>query len=332
MFALVTLPNGDVVAGGAFTISGGVPCNGIARWNGSSWAPLGSGMSGGSASATVRALTRLPNGLLAAGGDFTTAGGVACDNIASWDGVTWSPLGSGMDARVSALARLPNGDLVAGGEFTVAGGVACNHIARWDGLVWSPFGSPFRNGMAGRLGYRGPWGPAVHALTTLPGGDLMAAGAFLVAGDQAAVDLARLSTPCPATAVSIATPCIGPAGPVTLTADTLPWCGSLFATTATGFLPNALAVGLIGFSQSTVPLTALTPLAIPGCDQLASQEAVWPIVPQGGVVTHALPIPNNVAFVGVQLFHQFLQAELSPQYQLTSLSASNALRTTTGAW
>ncbi|MBM4107455.1 MAG: hypothetical protein FJ255_01360 [Phycisphaerae bacterium] len=62
MFALAVLPNGDLVAGGAFTSAGGVAARRIGRWDGDKWSPLGSGMSG-----SVTAL--------AVGGDFTTAGG-----------------------------------------------------------------------------------------------------------------------------------------------------------------------------------------------------------------------------------------------------------------
>ena len=36
----------DLYAGGYFTTAGGVPANCIAKWNGSAWSALGSGMSG----------------------------------------------------------------------------------------------------------------------------------------------------------------------------------------------------------------------------------------------------------------------------------------------
>jgi hypothetical protein len=55
--------------GGQFTTAGGVVANGIAKWNGSSWSALGSGMNG-----EVRALAVSGSGLYA-GGLFTTAGG-----------------------------------------------------------------------------------------------------------------------------------------------------------------------------------------------------------------------------------------------------------------
>src|SRR4030095_8157977 len=63
VYALATLPNGDLVAGGHLTTAGGVSANYIARWNGTSWSALGSGTNG-----NVYALTTLPNGDLVAGG------------------------------------------------------------------------------------------------------------------------------------------------------------------------------------------------------------------------------------------------------------------------
>jgi hypothetical protein len=74
----LTAWNGELIAGGSFTTAGGVTCNYIARWDGTSWEPLSSGMNTG-----VDALT-VYNEELIAGGDFTTAGSVACNKIARW--------------------------------------------------------------------------------------------------------------------------------------------------------------------------------------------------------------------------------------------------------
>ncbi|HEU4419518.1 MAG TPA: hypothetical protein VFT55_11310, partial [Planctomycetota bacterium] len=182
VWALTTLPNGDLVAGGVFTTAGGVSVNHIARWNGTSWSGLGSGMSG-----PVLALTTLPNGDLVAGGIFATAGGVSAYNIARWDGTSWSALGSGLGAGgahfVRALAVLPNGDLVAGGFFPTAGGVSASNIAHWNGTSWSALGS----GISGTA----PPSPSVIALTALPNGDLVAGGRFTTAGGVSANNIAR---------------------------------------------------------------------------------------------------------------------------------------------
>ena len=82
VYALTVLPNGDVVAGGDFTTAGDAICNGIARWDGSSWYPLGGGID--DAYEYVYSLTVLPNGDLIAGGDFTSVDGKASAHLARW--------------------------------------------------------------------------------------------------------------------------------------------------------------------------------------------------------------------------------------------------------
>ncbi len=168
--ALTTLPSGDLIAGGDFITAGGVTLNCIARWNGSAWSALGTGMSGGSSNPVVFALTTLPSGDLIAGGSFTTAGGVTVNRIARWNGSAWSALGTGMNSDMYAVTTLPSGDLIAGGVFTTAGGVPVNRIARWNGSVWSALGSGMSN--------------TVTALTALPSGDLIAGGFFTSAGGR----------------------------------------------------------------------------------------------------------------------------------------------------
>ena len=62
---------------------------------------------------------------LYAGGEFTTAGGVAANYIAKWDGSAWSALGSGVNSAttptVETLAADSAGHLFVGGYFDLAG-------------------------------------------------------------------------------------------------------------------------------------------------------------------------------------------------------------------
>jgi hypothetical protein len=173
----------DVYAGGGFTTAGGSPANYIAKWNGSSWTPLGSGMDG-----PVLALAVTGSDLYA-GGWFGTAGGSTANGIAKWNGSGWTALGSGMGMDgdypyVSALA-VSGGELFAGGYFTMAGGSAANYIAKWDGSSWTSLGS----------GITGPpgdpyYGGYVNALV-VSGGELYAGGAFTTAGGNAANNIAK---------------------------------------------------------------------------------------------------------------------------------------------
>jgi hypothetical protein len=179
-------------AAGFFTIAGGVLSNRIAKWDGSSWSPLGSGTSNG-----INALAVFdddgagPNKpALYAGGDFLSAGDLDANRIAKWDGSTWSPLGSGMDSPVRTLAvfdvdgagpLLPA--LFAGGSFTHAGGNTANRIARWNGSSWSAVGS----GTSGEVLALSVF-DADGAGSQLP--KLVAGGEFTSAGGQSAMRIA----------------------------------------------------------------------------------------------------------------------------------------------
>ncbi len=171
------LPSKVVVAGD-FLVAGSALANRIAAWDPSTgtWSALGAGLDG-----PVWALTTLPNGDLIAGGAFTTAGGVSAAYVARWNGNAWSALGAGTNQLVLALTTLPNGDVLAGGQFTMAGGISANGIARWNGSAWSALGA----------GVTGQWSPAVHCLTTLANGDVIAGGSFDTAGAVSASGVAR---------------------------------------------------------------------------------------------------------------------------------------------
>jgi hypothetical protein len=133
--ALVVFDDGSgpaIYAGGDFTTAGGSAANRIARWDGTSWNALGSGMNN-----YVSALAVFDDGsgpALYAGGYFTTAGGGTANRIARWDGTSWSALGSGMDNNVSALSVFDDGDgaaLFAGGAFRRALDSDDSYLAKW---------------------------------------------------------------------------------------------------------------------------------------------------------------------------------------------------------
>ena len=152
--AIAVDASGNVYAGGFFTRAcgndncdtGNTTVNYIAKWNGSSWSSLGSGMSGGTGGTGVWALAVDASQNLYVGGGFTTAGGVPANYIAKWDGSSWSALGTGMNDRVYALA-VDGGNLYAGGNFTTAGGVSANRVAKWNGSTWSALGSGLNAGV-----------------------------------------------------------------------------------------------------------------------------------------------------------------------------------------
>jgi trimeric autotransporter adhesin len=128
--SLCVLPDGDLIAGGNFTMAGGVSANRVARWNGSSWSALGSGIDTTSLQTQVYAVATLADGDLVVGGRFQRAGGVAVESLARWRSGGWMAMGAGMNGNVEALLGLAAGDLFAAGTFTTADGIAARGVAR----------------------------------------------------------------------------------------------------------------------------------------------------------------------------------------------------------
>src|SRR5262249_49462451 len=127
----------NVYAGGWFKLAGDTAANHVAKWNGISWSPLGSGLDGPPppANPAVKALA-ISGTNLYAGGWFTSP----ANYIARWDGSIWSALGSGMGGIASPevlTLAVSGSDLLVGGQFTQAGGSAATNIAKWNGSVWS---------------------------------------------------------------------------------------------------------------------------------------------------------------------------------------------------
>lgn len=117
---------------GALRYVGQTNVFGIARFNGTSWFPLGNGISG--SSATVYSLA-MSNSLLYVGGYFSTAGAVSVQNIARWDGTNWSALGT-PGGWVASITVRPDGIYAAGAPYN--GSVfSPPFFLRWDGSVWN---------------------------------------------------------------------------------------------------------------------------------------------------------------------------------------------------
>jgi hypothetical protein len=138
----------DVYVGGQFTIvgTGGTEVSGlnyIAKWNGTEWSSLGSGLNG------LGVFSIELNGLdLYVGGSFSNVGlggtpVVGLNNIAKWNGSTWSSLDMGLNGQVWAITVSGSNLYIGGGfsslspEGTIISGL--NHIAKWDGSTYTAF-------------------------------------------------------------------------------------------------------------------------------------------------------------------------------------------------
>lgn len=177
---------GNLYAGGDFTTAGPIPVNHVAKWNGNSWAALGTGLAG--ASTTVNCLTFDHGGNLIAAGRFNNAGGITASNVAKWNGTNWSALGSGIGgssfARVVACTIDSDGHLYVGGDFTLAGGLPAQSLAKWNGSSWSP--QEFAVGPSTCLA-----APVVYSLTSDSAKNVFVSGTFGSVGGVWVTNVAR---------------------------------------------------------------------------------------------------------------------------------------------
>lgn len=131
----------------------------------------------------VYALAVQPDGLILAGGQFTTLGGKACGYVGrlNSDGSMDSAFSPGADGYVNALALQPDGKIIIGGAFTSLGGRPRNYIGRVN-----PDGTLDTNFVAGANG-------AVVAMALQPDGKILVGGAFTALNEQTVGRLGRLN-------------------------------------------------------------------------------------------------------------------------------------------
>lgn len=87
---------------------------------------------GGGTDAQVIALLRLTDGDLLVAGNFTLAGGIACEHVALWNGIDYEPLGPGVNAAARCAVEF-DGKLWLGGSFNAG----YQDLAIWDGTAWT---------------------------------------------------------------------------------------------------------------------------------------------------------------------------------------------------
>jgi hypothetical protein len=102
----------------------------LVRWDGSTTEVI-------TVDGSINALT-VHDGMLYAGGRFSTIDGVAASNVARWNGLAWQALGAGvtgpnaapLGGSVSQLS-FSGDDLYVGGAFASAGGQIAHSLAIW---------------------------------------------------------------------------------------------------------------------------------------------------------------------------------------------------------
>jgi trimeric autotransporter adhesin len=174
--ALATLPDNSLVAVGPFAIAGDLVVPGIARWDGTSWSRIDTGLR------SISTVHRTPDGSLLGVGTFRT-GPTLTAGIGRFDGTRWSLLvPASIGGTVTELTTLPDGQIVIAGWIWSVGDLQTSNIARWDGSAWRAFGPGLRNN--GRPG-------DVRSLAVLDSGELVAGGTFSLDVTGASRNIAR---------------------------------------------------------------------------------------------------------------------------------------------
>lgn len=155
--AVAGMSGAELYATGRFTQVGGQAADNIARWNGSAWVPVGSGLPGagkGANCALVGLDLDADGGQELVGvGSFVVAANGVLNRAASWDGRSWGPVGEraptlGLDGRVSQSVVFDHdGDghasIIAGGRFNMAGQIEASQLAAFDGASWQAIANPW---------------------------------------------------------------------------------------------------------------------------------------------------------------------------------------------
>lgn len=133
-FGLATgLDGTSIYVTGNFDTANGVTVNFVAKWNGTTFEALGSGLDSGGLD-----IKTAPNGDIYVSGDFAGASGVTVNDIARWNGSGWSALGSGIDGTsANRITFAADGLMYIGGVFTgISGITTTDSFAAWNGSAW----------------------------------------------------------------------------------------------------------------------------------------------------------------------------------------------------
>ena len=358
---LLDLANGDVVVHGTFTTAGGVPAQGIARWSGSTWSPLGAGVPPGQG---IGRVLELQNRDLLAIGSFGSIGGVQTRGIARWDGAAWHALGGGAANVVSDAIELANGDLLALGGFQLSGGFVSG-VLRWDGAAWSVVGDAVGGGAvamlrlvngdllvggaftgmggvpaAGIARWNGSvWSPVgagcaglILALANAGAGDIAVGGTFTRIDGEIATNFARLVSLCPATVASLGSGCAATGSPSVYAATAPAWLGATYRARGSNLPEPAIAAVVTGFQTTSIPLAQLLSPSPSGCTLLVVPDFGELALVTADVYDTSFAVPNVPTLVGVVLHQQLLFAELDANAVPIRSSSTNGLTVTIGAF
>jgi len=296
---------GKVVVAGHFSWVG-VSVHRIARFDGTTWQPLGSGLGG--AGRSIETL---------AGGELLVAGAFYDQSeryvAAHWTGSSWSMVGTPTREDVPEAhwaTREPNGDVIVAGPMLELAGLPVQNLARWSADAWWPIART----------------APVTGYARLASGDLLLCGSARI-DDTPSGDLFVFRPGCAPTHAAVPTLCIGPGGPMIATALTDAQLGGLLQTQASGFVAGSVAVVVYSgdYGRYQMNLANLMPASHPGCELVPALDIYFILPTSGPVSTVSVALPNVPSLIGAKGYHQFVQVQLDAFGGPFAASSSNAL-------
>lgn len=295
------LPDGRLAVSGYWQSFGTTTSTRTAIWDGVTWelttpehfAPY--------------ALGAAPNG------DLVVSAGFQNQQAAQrWDGASWQQLGIGLSLPPETLTNLPNGDLVAGGQFRIgpSNTTPLRYLARFDGLNWQPL---------------------AVGTNLIKTAHFSPTGTLFAAAGSGGYAIARRTTDCPASVVSVPSACVATGSPQ-LIVNAWPYLGATYEATSISSGNVALVVDAYGTAAINVPVSALFGYGAAGCTLHLSPILFDARMANQGIARSELVIPNTGALVGAVFGQQAAALQFDLQGAIIDLSMSNSVTCTIGSY
>ena len=131
--------NNILYAAGYFTSVGGIPANYIAKWDGTTWSSMGSGLYGWGFG--HHSFTEYKGKIVSALNTFSPSK----QHISSWSGTQWDSIGSNFSSGGIEGVITLNKELYSFGAFDIVNSIHYNGIAKFDTIsnTWVSIGFPY---------------------------------------------------------------------------------------------------------------------------------------------------------------------------------------------
>jgi hypothetical protein len=155
--------NGNLYVGGTFTYINGISCNGIGKWNGTSWVNAGTAFANGNFYPGIGIyVLSVINNKLYAGGYFTSINSDTLNEVAVWDDMNWAAMGNNLSSAyigngVTAITEFNNNIYIGGvGIQTTDSGSHFSNmslVAKWNGSEWGDVNNGYVTNVNAMLAY-----------------------------------------------------------------------------------------------------------------------------------------------------------------------------------